>query len=298
MKARISSKARVLGFSFLFLAVCALQGQDSQSNDKQPTEQKTVSPAGDADALRKAAQNPVASLISVPIQENWNFGIQPGDRVQNVLNIQPVVPVDLAKSWNLIVRWITPVIYQPVSVPQLSGTNTETGYYGLGDMQPAFFISPKQSKVIWGLGPQFLLPTATKTGVLGQGKFALGPTAVALVQPGKWTLGALTSNVWSVAGHSDLPDVNQFLLQYFINYNLKKGWYLTWQPTITANWNAADDFRWVVPLGGGVGRIMKLGAQPVNVGLQFYGNAIHPPGGSSWSMRLQLAFLFPKMPKK
>jgi len=298
MKARIFSKARVLGLSFLFIVVCALQGQDSQSNDKQPTEQKTVSPAGDADALRKAAQNPVASLISVPIQENWNFGIQPGDRVQNVLNIQPVVPVDLAKSWNLIVRWITPVIYQPVSVPQLSGANTETGYYGLGDMQPAFFISPKQSKVIWGLGPQFLLPTATKTGVLGQGKFAVGPTAVALVQPGKWTLGALTSNVWSVAGHSDLPDVNQFLLQYFINYNLKKGWYLTWQPTITANWNAADDFRWVVPLGGGVGRIMKLGAQPVNVGLQFYGNAIHPPGGSSWSMRLQLAFLFPKMPKK
>ena len=298
MKARIFSKARVLGLSFLFIVVCALQGQDSQPNDKQPTEQKTVSPAGDADALRKAAQNPVASLISVPIQENWNFGIQPGDRVQNVLNIQPVVPVDLAKSWNLIVRWITPVIYQPVSVPQLSGANTETGYYGLGDMQPAFFISPKQSKVIWGLGPQFLLPTATKTGVLGQGKFALGPTAVALVQPGKWTLGALTSNVWSVAGHSDLPDVNQFLLQYFINYNLKKGWYLTWQPTITSNWNAADDFRWVVPLGGGVGRIMKLGAQPVNVGLQFYGNAIHPPGGSSWSMRLQLAFLFPKMPKK
>ena len=134
MKARIFSKARVLGLSFLFIVVCALQGQNSQSNDKQPTEQKTVSPAGDADALRKAAQNPVASLISVPIQENWNFGIQPGDRVQNVLNIQPVVPVDLAKSWNLIVRWITPVIYQPVSVPQLSGTNTETGYYGFVDM--------------------------------------------------------------------------------------------------------------------------------------------------------------------
>ncbi len=298
MKAQIFTKTRVLRLLFLLMVACPLRGQDSQSNDKQPTAQNTVSPAEDSDALRKAAQNPVASLISVPIQENWNFGIQPGDRVQNVLNIQPVVPVGLAKDWNLIVRWITPVIYQPVSVPQVSGVNTETGYYGLGDMQPAFFISPNKSKVIWGLGPQLLLPTATKTGVLGQGKFAIGPTAVVLVQPGKWTLGALTSNVWSVAGHSDLPDVNQFLLQYFINYNLKKGWYLTWQPTITANWNAADDFGWVVPLGGGIGRIMKLGAQPVNVGLQFYGNAIHPPGGSSWSMRLQLAFLFPKVPKK
>lgn len=298
MKVRLFTKTRVLRLLFLLMVACPLRGQDSQSNDKQPPAQNTASPAEDSEALRKAAQNPVASLISVPIQENWNFGIQPGDRVQNVLNIQPVVPVGLAKDWNLIVRWITPVIYQPVSVPQVSGVNTETGYYGLGDMQPAFFISPNKSKVIWGLGPQLLLPTATKTGVLGQGKFAIGPTAVVLVQPGKWTLGALTSNVWSVAGHSDLPDVNQFLLQYFINYNLKKGWYLTWQPTITANWNAADDFGWVVPLGGGIGRIMKLGAQPVNVGLQFYGNAIHPPGGSSWSMRLQLAFLFPKMPKK
>jgi len=89
-------------------------------------------------------------------------------------------------------------------------------------MQPAFFISPKKSKVIWGIGPQLLLPTATKTGVLGQGKLGLGPTAVVLVQPGKWTAGALINNVWSVARHSDLPDVNQFLLQYFINYNLQK----------------------------------------------------------------------------
>ena len=185
MKAQIFTKARVLRLLFLLMVACPLRGQDSQSNDKQPTAQKTVSPAEDSEALRKAAQNPVASLISVPIQENWNFGIQPGDRVQNVLNIQPVVPVGLAKDWNLIVRWITPVIYQPVSVPQVSGVNTETGYYGLGDMQPAFFISPKQSKVIWGLGPQLLLPTATKTGVLGQGKFAIGPTAGGLGTTGQ-----------------------------------------------------------------------------------------------------------------
>jgi hypothetical protein len=277
----------------LLLSAASLLAQDSQS---QPGAQSA--PAENSEALRKAALNPIASLISVPIQENWNFGIQPGDRVQNVLNIQPVIPVDLAKDWNLIIRWIMPVVYQPVTIPQESGSNLQTGYYGLGDMQPAFFLSPKQSKVIWGVGPQLLLPTATKTGVLGQEKFGLGPTAVALVQPGKWTLGVLTNNVWSVAGNSSLPDVNQFLLQYFINYNLKKGWYLTWQPTLTANWNAADDYRWVVPFGGGVGRIMRLGAQPVNVGLQCYSNAIHPPGGASWTMRLQIAFLFPTGAKK
>jgi hypothetical protein len=267
--------------------------------ENAPAKEEEPAPeAKNADQLRKAAQNPVASLISVPIQENWNFNIGPADRTQNILNIQPVIPLSLGKDWNLIVRWITPVIYQPTAVPQPFGAPIQSGVYGLGDMQPAFFFSPVKSKLIWGVGPQLLLPTATDTGVLGQGKFGIGPTAVVLVQPGKWTFGFLINNVWSVAGHSDLPDVNQFLLQYFINYNLKKGWFLTWQPTMTANWEATNGGRWVVPLGGGIGRIMKLGPQPVNVGLQFYGNAVHPPNGSPWSLRLSIAFLYPKKPKK
>lgn len=163
-------------------------------------------------------------------------------------------------------------------------------------MQPAFFVSPKKGKVIWGVGPQLLLPTATKTAILGQGKLGLGPTVVVLVQPDKWTLGFLVNNVWSIAGHPHLPEVNQFLLQYFINYNLKKGWFLTWQPTLTANWNVTNG-TWTVPVGGGVGRIMRLGFQPVNIGLQLYGNAIHPPGASPWGLRIQIALLFPKIPK-
>jgi hypothetical protein len=218
MSFAIERRKSVFWLLVVVLTAASLFAQDTQS---QPGGQPA--PAENSEALRKAALNPIASLISVPVQENWNFGIQPGDRIQYVLNIQPVIPVDLAKDWTLIIRWITPVIYQPVAVPQESGLNTQTGYYGLGDMQPAFFISPKRSKLIWGIGPQLLLPTATKTGVLGQEKFGLGPTAVALIQPGKWTFGALANNVWSVAGHSELPDVNQFLLQYFINYNLKKG---------------------------------------------------------------------------
>jgi hypothetical protein len=108
--------------------------------------QNPVSDVESADKLRKEAQNPIASLISVPIQENWNFGIDPGYRTQNVLNIQPVIPVDVGKDWNLIIRWITPVIYQPVVVPQESGPRVQTGYYGLRDMQPAFFFSPKEEQ--------------------------------------------------------------------------------------------------------------------------------------------------------
>ena len=288
----MQSNRNVGALVFVFLVTALLAAQDTPigTPGTQVATEDTPAAATGTDALRKAAQNPVASLISVPIQENWNFNIGPSNRIQNVLNVQPVIPVGLGKDWNLIIRWITPVIYQPVGA--------QTGFYGFGDMQPAFFISPKKGKVIWGVGPQLLLPTATKTGVLGQGKFGLGPTGVLLIQPGKWTLGVLANNVWSVAGHSDLPNVNQFLLQYFINYNLRKGYYITWQPTLTANWQATNGGRWVVPFGGGIGIIMKVGFQPVNVGLQFYGNAVHPPGASPWGMRFQMTFLFPKLTKQ
>jgi len=253
----------------------------------------TPAAAAGTDALRKAAQNPIASLISVPVQNNNNFGIGPDSRIQDILNIQPVIPARVGANWNLITRIITPIIYQPtVSQP------VNQGAYGFGDLNPSFFLSPaKPHKLIWGVGTAIVLPTATNP-LLGQGKWSMGPTVVVLAQPGKWTLGALVNNVWSFAGQSARPDVSQMLFQYFINYNLKKGWYLTWQPTLTANWENSNGGRWVVPVGGGVGRIMKLGFQPVNVGLQFYGNAVHPPGASPWGMRLQIAFLFPKLTKQ
>jgi hypothetical protein len=140
--------------------------------------------------LRKAAQNPVASLISVPVQNNLNFGIGPDDRTQNVLNIQPVIPVRVSENWNLITRFITPIVYQPtVSQPINQGAN------GLGNLNPAFFLSPsKASKIIWGAGPQFVLPTATNPA-LGQGKWSMGPSIVVLAQPGKRMVGALVNNV-------------------------------------------------------------------------------------------------------
>jgi hypothetical protein len=259
----------------------------------QATTDATPASPENADALRKAAQNPVANLISVPVQNNNNFNIGPDNRVQDILNIQPVIPVRVSENWNLITRIITPIIYQPtVSQP------INQGAFGFGDMNPTFFLSPaKPPKIIWGVGPAVVIPTATNR-VLGQGKWSLGPSVVVLAQPGKWTLGALVNNVWSFAGQSSRPDVNQMLFQYFINYNLSKGWYLTWQPTLTANWEATNGGRWVVPFGGGVGRIMKLGVQPVNLTVQFYGNAVHPPGASPWGMRLQIAFLFPKLNKQ
>jgi hypothetical protein len=271
----------------LLLAIPALaQSTTAGTGDKSQPE------SSGAEALQKAVQNPVASLISVPIQNNTNFNVGPYDRTQDVLNIQPVIPVNVSKNWMVISRIIQPIVWQPYS------SSDTGGEYGLGDMNPTFFLSPRNpGKVIWGVGPAFVIPTATNE-ILGQGTFSLGPSFVALAQPGHWTLGLLVNNVWSVAGSGSRPDVNQMLLQYFINYNLKKGWYLSFSPIITANWKASDDNVWTVPFGGGIGRVMKLGFQPVSILAQVYGNAIHPPGASPFGLRVQIAFLFPKLSKE
>jgi hypothetical protein len=203
----------------------------------------------------------------------------------------------------LISRTIQPIVWQPAPAANAGGQ------YGFGDMNPTLFLSPaKPGKLIWGFGPAIVLPTATSTA-LGQGKLSFGPSAVALVQPGHWTIGALVNNVFSVAGSPHRPYVNQMLLQYFITYNLKKGWNINAGPIITANWRSKGSGEastgndttggsvWTVPFGGGVGRVMRLGYQPVNLSLNFYGNAVHPPGASSWGMRIQIALLYPKRPK-
>ncbi len=265
----------------------------------QVATEATPAAAANTGDLQKAVQNPVASLISVPVQNNSNFGVGPDYRTQNVLNIQPVIPARISENWNLITRIIIPIINQPtVSTPLApEGEPVNQGAYGLGDINPTFFLSPaKAHKVIWGVGPTFLLPSATNP-ILGQGKWGVGPSIVLLTQPGHWTLGVLVNNIFSFAGESSRPAVNQMLLQYFINYNLKKGYFITWQPTLTANWEVTSG-RWLVPYGGGIGRIMKLGFQPVSITAQFYGNPVRPAGTSPWGMRLQIAFLFPKLTKE
>lgn len=289
---------------FLFSVVPGFSQEDTQGERGQA--------GASTEDLQKATQNPVASLISVPLQNNSNFGIGPFERTQNVLNIQPVIPIGISKNWNLIIRWITPVTWQPAPGTanlELFGIEENTpayfaaqnvqanvGVFGFGDTTTTFFFSPANShKLIWGAGPVFVLPTATSR-VLGQGKVSMGPSIVLLAQPGHWTIGALINNAWSVAGAGSRASVNQMTLQYFINYNMKKGWYLSSAPIVFANWEATSPNVWTVPVGGGVGRIMRLGAQPVNISAQFFGNAEYPSNGSPWGMRLQIAFLFPRKP--
>ena len=238
--------------------------------------------------IAKQAQNPIASVISVPLENDFNphTGIKKEDGY--VLQFKPVVPFKLSDDWNLITRTVIPIIQVPDLAPGVNGTT------GLGDVQTSLFFSPaKVGKVIWGAGPVISLPTATED-ILGTKKVSIGPTAVVLSIQGHWLFGTLVQNLFSVAGPSKRPDVNQMVLQPFVNYNMRHGWYLTSSPIITSNWEANSNNRWTVPVGGGVGRIVHFGKLPVNTYAQFFRNVERPDGTTSWSARFDMTFLFPK----
>ncbi len=180
-----------------------------------------------ADELAKQTQNPVASLISVPFQGNWDFGLGDRDAAGSLLNIQPVMPFAVSESTNVILRVIMPLTSQPAS--------GDDRVNGLGDIVTTVFFSPVASgRVIWGVGPVFLLPTAT-SAALGSEKLGLGPSVVALTQPGNWTLGILFNQIWSVSGANDRDDVNTTFLQPFANSTSEPGsrqeWW--WRPPAT-----------------------------------------------------------------
>lgn len=223
--------------------------------------------------LAKESQNPLSTVVSVPFENNTYFGIGPSDATANILNVKPVYPVGF-DGWNLINRFIVPVMYSEgqsapvdeqidVGFDQTSGLGTGSAF-GLGDTTYQGFISPTGTgNVIYGAGPALVVPTHTKDR-FGSDKWSGGAAAVALATPGKWVIGVLAQNVWSFAGDSDTADVNKFLFQYFVNYNLEGGWYLTSTPVITANWETDSDNRWTIPFGGGAGRLVTIGKQPVD----------------------------------
>jgi len=252
--------------------------------------------------LAKQSQNPIGNMISLPMQNNTYFDVGPSEEWANSFQFQPVYPVNFGKV-NLINRAIIPINYlagQEVTVPvreqiQDDFVTFETdSVFGLGNITYQGFISPaKPGKLIWGAGPVLQIPTHTDDR-LGTDKWSAGPGLVALAMPGKWVLGCLGYNIWSFAGPSDEDDVNSLLFQYFINYNIANGWYLTSAPVITANWEKDSSQRWTVPLGGGIGRLVKFGKQPVDFKLQTFWYAEKSDNGPDWSLQLQVKLLFPK----
>jgi hypothetical protein len=244
----------------------------------------------EGDDLSQQIQNPVASLISVPFQNNTNLNLGVYDRTQNILNIQPVVPIQLSKNINMIVRVIAPIIWQPIGKD-----DTKTG---LGDIIPTFFFTPaKSGKIIWGIGPVFSLNTATDR-VLGYGKWGAGPSFVVLTQPSPWTIGLLANNIWSFAGQYDRQDFSSFLAQVFVTLNLPNGWYVNSAPIITSNWIKVTDDKWsspnwVIPVGAGFGKLHMFGKLPVNMSLSSYYNIVRPTNGSDIQIRAQVSIVLP-----
>ena len=254
-----------------------------------PPIQSSVARGEDESELAKESQNPVADLISIPFQNNMHFGLGPNHRMQNVLNVQPVIPLHLFEGWNLITRTILPIIKQPT----LSTTSDDT--WGIGDINMSLFLSPAKSEgFLWGLGPLLHFPTGSDE-VLSTRKWGAGPSGVGLYLHGPWVMGLLTSNLWSYAGNNDRKDMSQFLAQYFINYNLPNAWYLTTSPIITANWEAeGKGNKWTVPIGGGFGKVFRLGKLPFNGSVSAFANVVRPENGPDWTLRVSLALLLPK----
>lgn len=241
---------------------------------------------GGAADLAKQLQNPVADLISVPLQSNFDFGVGRDEGFRYTLNVQPVIPISLTTDWNLISRTIFPLIYQDDAVP---GGGDQ---FGSGDTTQSFFLSPKRPfhGLVWGLGPVFLLPTASDDR-LGADKWGAGPTGVALLQHGPWTYGILANHIWSFAGDDDRPDVSQTFLQPFVSHTFPNA------VTILANAEATYDWKaeqWTVPVLVGVSKVFKFGTQAVSLGLNARYWADGPSSAPEWGLRFVATFLFPK----
>ena len=238
------------------------------------------------DELAKELLNPVANLISVPFQSNFDFGIGPADGSRWFMNIQPVVPISIGEDWNLIGRAILPVISQN-DIFRNSGSQT-----GLGDLILSGFFSPKEPTkggIIWGAGPALLNPTATDN-LMGTGQFGIGPTAVVLKQAGSLTIGALANHIWSVAGDSDRPDVNATFFQPFIARNFAGGYAVALNTELSQDWGQNATIGFVHLIGS---KVLKLGNQlsQVFIGPRIpYGNA----NAVGWGLRAGITFMFPK----
>jgi len=239
-------------------------------------------------SLARQLANPVASLISVPFQFNFDRGIGVQENIQRAnLNIQPVVPFKLSANWNLITRTILPVV-------NFQGeAGAETGQLNFGDTVQSLFLSPARpgpGGVIWGVGPVALLPTATGQ-LSGLNQWGLGPTGVALVQRGPWTVGALANHLWSVANNGSNANVNATFLQPFLAYTTPTAWTISLNTESTYDWSAE---RWAVPLNLVVTKVTKLGNQLLSLGAGVRYWVDGPDSGPhGWGARLVATLLFP-----
>lgn len=234
-------KTRRITFITLTLIANAVFAEDAAKKDDTEEE------------LAMKLQNPVASLISVPFQNNWDFGIGTTHAMEYKVNVQPVIPISISDNWNLITR----TIFHAES-PVASGSNVS----GLGDIVQSFFFSPKKPVGGWimGGGPVFLYSSATDNALGGQ-KWGAGPTVVLLKQNSGWTYGTLANHIESFAGTSSRQNVSATFLQPFLSYTTKT--YTTYgiNTESTYDW---QNSQWTVPVNATVSQLVKLGSNLCN----------------------------------
>lgn len=280
----------ILGTATLVGGLCALHPAHAQPSGSTPPAADSGLVTSESNSeLAKKLQNPIGNLISVPFQNNTNFNVGPHKGTQNILNIQPVIPIKLNEDWNVITRTILPLIWSPSNQPGQSVP------FGFGPTTITAFLSPSQpvDGWIWGAGPVAQVPTITNQ-TLGSNVWGLGPAAVVVKLAGPIVAGGLINNVSSLGGTTGPAGTryNVFTVNPFVNYNFGEGWFVGSVPVITANWNAPGA-KWTLPVGGQVGRLIKIGGKlPVNLVIGAYYNALRPEYGGTWQMRTQVAFIF------
>jgi hypothetical protein len=243
----------------------------------------------DASALAEKLQNPIGDLISVPFQNNINFNVGPHAGTQDILNIQPVIPVHLNDDWNLITRTILPLVWNPSLQPAQSVP------FGLSPTSFSAFFSPRNpvDGWIWGAGPVVQLPTITSK-TLGSNVWGAGPAFVVVRMDTPWVYGALVNNVFSFGGTSGPAGTSYSVMTInpFVNYNFGGGWFVGSTPIMTANWDTGGT-KWTIPVGMQAGRLIRLGGKlPVNLLVGAYYNAVRPQFGATWQLRTQIAIIF------
>jgi hypothetical protein len=284
-------RVRLMGAGFLLASAASLsRGQTETDSARAERHGKTEA------SLAKAAQNPVANMMSLPLQYNFYTAGGLGSQSMMVLNVQPVLPLSIGAKWLIVSRTVIPFTSIPLPdvlpvVDQIPFGPPRT--HGIADIQEqAYFTSARPGKLTWAVGPIFSFPTATNN-LVRTGQWGLGPTAVALVMPGPWVIGSLVNNVWRIGGAAHGHVLNTFTVQPFINYNLPHAWAISTAPLITSDWSAADGQRWTVPIGIGVSKVTHLVEQPLNLLLQYYHTVKHPSAAGSEQLRLEVAALWP-----
>jgi hypothetical protein len=243
-------------------------------------------PADQSEAgFARQLANPISSLISVPLQSNYDCCYGPSGGSRYTLNVQPVIPFSLNNDWNLIVRTIVPIVYQAPTTPNGEGA------MGFSDVTQSFFFSPKAATngIIWGVGPALLYPLGSSQ--LGTQKWGAGPTIVVLKQSGPATVGILANQIWSYAGASKRPDVNQLFLQPFFNYTFPDSTGVNLQSQASYNWTARQ---WTVPIILGVSHVYKFQTQRIQLGIFGKAYAATPTGGPGWGIQWTATLLFPR----